>query len=109
MALGAGLVALAGAGAYYAFGAPPPAPAVFALSKASGRKECVKTAKCGSTAYPTIDCLVGNTPLVRLRHLNGEKNTNTILVKLEGNNPTLSVKVNSLSSIAKISVEFNAR
>ena len=42
-------------------------------------------------AYPTIDSSVGNTPLVRLQRLPG-KTSNTILAKLEGNNPAGSVK-----------------
>ena len=42
-------------------------------------------------AYPTIEDYVGNTPLVRLQRLPGNT-TNTILVKLEGNNPAGSVK-----------------
>ncbi|MDZ4298699.1 MAG: cysteine synthase CysM [Moraxellaceae bacterium] len=41
--------------------------------------------------YPTIADCVGNTPLVRLQRLPG-KTSNTILVKLEGNNPAGSVK-----------------
>ncbi len=41
--------------------------------------------------YKTIESTVGNTPLVRLRRLPGNT-TNTILVKLEGNNPAGSVK-----------------
>lgn len=41
--------------------------------------------------YPTIEACVGNTPLVRLQRLQGETN-NTILLKLEGNNPAGSVK-----------------
>jgi cysteine synthase B len=41
--------------------------------------------------YPTIADCVGNTPLVRLQRLPGET-SNTILVKLEGNNPAGSVK-----------------
>lgn len=41
--------------------------------------------------YPTIEDFVGNTPLVRLQRLPG-KTTNTLLVKLEGNNPAGSVK-----------------
>jgi len=41
--------------------------------------------------YPTIEAFVGNTPLVRLQRLPGP-NSNTILVKLEGNNPAGSVK-----------------
>jgi S-sulfo-L-cysteine synthase (O-acetyl-L-serine-dependent) len=42
-------------------------------------------------AYPTIDSCVGNTPLVRLKRLPGET-SNTLLMKLEGNNPAGSVK-----------------
>lgn len=41
--------------------------------------------------YKTIDHFVGNTPLVRLQRLAGES-SNTILLKLEGNNPAGSVK-----------------
>jgi len=41
--------------------------------------------------YPTIAECVGNTPLVRLQRLPGET-SNTLLVKLEGNNPAGSVK-----------------
>jgi cysteine synthase B len=41
--------------------------------------------------YPTIEHYVGNTPLVRLQRLIGDS-TNTILLKLEGNNPAGSVK-----------------
>ncbi len=41
--------------------------------------------------FPTIADFVGNTPLVRLQRLPGVS-TNTILVKLEGNNPAGSVK-----------------
>ena len=40
---------------------------------------------------PTIDSSVGNTPLVRLQRLPGVT-TNTILAKMEGNNPAGSVK-----------------
>ena len=40
---------------------------------------------------PTIESTIGNTPLVRLQRLTGES-SNTILVKLEGNNPAGSVK-----------------
>ena len=43
------------------------------------------------TNYPTIDAFVGNTPLVRLQRMGGDT-TNTILLKLEGNNPAGSVK-----------------
>ena len=41
--------------------------------------------------YPTIEACIGNTPLVRLQRLPGST-SNTILVKLEGNNPAGSVK-----------------
>lgn len=41
--------------------------------------------------FPTIESFVGNTPLVRLQRLPGET-SNSILVKLEGNNPAGSVK-----------------
>ncbi len=42
-------------------------------------------------SYPTIESYVGNTPLVRLQRLPGAT-SNTILAKLEGNNPAGSVK-----------------
>ena len=42
-------------------------------------------------SYPTIENLIGNTPLVRLQRLPGQT-SNTILVKLEGDNPAGSVK-----------------
>ena len=41
--------------------------------------------------YPTIEHTVGKTPLVRLQRIPGET-SNTILGKLEGNNPAGSVK-----------------
>ena len=41
--------------------------------------------------YPTIDHCIGNTRLVRLQRMHGET-TNTILAKLEGDNPAGSVK-----------------
>lgn len=51
--------------------------------------------------YPTIEACIGNTPLVRLQRLPGNT-TNTILVKLEGNNPAGSVKDRpALSMIAQ--------
>ena len=45
--------------------------------------------------YPTLEDVIGNTPLVRLVRLPGEENErrgNVILGKLEGNNPAGSVK-----------------
>ena len=51
--------------------------------------------------YPTIEYYIGNTPLVRLQRLVGES-SNTILLKLEGNNPAGSVKDRpALSMIAQ--------
>jgi cysteine synthase B len=41
--------------------------------------------------FPTLEDFVGNTPLVRLQRLPGET-SNTVLAKLEGNNPAGSVK-----------------
>lgn len=41
--------------------------------------------------YQTIDQTIGNTPLVKLQRLN-PNSSNTILLKLEGNNPAGSVK-----------------
>ena len=50
--------------------------------------------------YPTIESFVGNTPLVRLQRL-PENTSNTILVKLEGNNPAGSVKDRPALSMIK--------
>src|ERR1700682_2525835 len=41
--------------------------------------------------HPTLEHFVGNTPLVRLQRIPGS-NPNTLLAKLEGNNPAGSVK-----------------
>ncbi len=50
--------------------------------------------------YNTIESFVGNTPLVKLQRLPGES-SNTILVKLEGNNPAGSVKDRPALSMIK--------
>ena len=51
--------------------------------------------------YPTIEACIGETPLVRLQRLPGNT-SNTILAKLEGNNPAGSVKDRpALSMIAR--------
>jgi cysteine synthase B len=50
--------------------------------------------------YSTIEQFVGNTPLVKLQRLAG-KTSNTILVKLEGNNPAGSVKDRPALSMIK--------
>jgi cysteine synthase B len=44
-----------------------------------------------SMTYPTVDQCVGNTPLVQLQRL-ADTGSNTVLLKLEGNNPAGSVK-----------------
>ena len=54
-----------------------------------------------SEDFPTIESYVGNTPLVRLQRLSNNS-SNTILCKLEGNNPAGSVKDRpALSMIAR--------
>jgi len=53
-----------------------------------------------SMNYPTIEAFVGNTPLVKLQRLPGNT-SNTILVKLEGNNPAGSVKDRPALSMIK--------
>ncbi len=50
--------------------------------------------------FPTIESFVGNTPLVRLQRLPGATG-NTLLVKLEGNNPAGSVKDRPALSMIK--------
>lgn len=50
--------------------------------------------------YQTIESLVGNTPLVRLQRIPSHTN-NTLLVKLEGNNPGGSVKDRAALSMIK--------
>lgn len=51
--------------------------------------------------FKTLESFVGNTPLVRLKRMPGQT-SNTLLVKLEGNNPAGSVKDRpALAMIAK--------
>ncbi len=50
--------------------------------------------------FPTIESFVGNTPLVRLQRIPGNS-SNTILAKLEGNNPAGSVKDRPAMSMIK--------
>ncbi len=54
--------------------------------------------------YPTIEAFIGNTPLVRLQRLGGET-SNTLLVKLEGNNPAGSVKDRPALSMIRLAEE----
>lgn len=59
--------------------------------------------------YPTIADCVGNTPLVRLQRLPGHT-SNTLLVKLEGNNPAGSVKDRpALSMISRAELRGDIR
>ncbi len=51
-------------------------------------------------SFPTIEAFVGNTPLVRLQRLISHS-SNTILAKLEGNNPAGSVKDRPALSMIK--------
>lgn len=54
-----------------------------------------------SMEYQTIESIIGNTPLVRLQRMQG-KSSNTVLLKLEGQNPAGSVKDRpALSMIAE--------
>ena len=53
------------------------------------------------SSFPTLEQFVGNTPLVRLQRLVAHHSTNTILVKLEGNNPAGSVKDRPALSMIK--------
>ena len=55
-------------------------------------------------SYPTIDQFVGKTPLVRLQRLPGNT-SNTILVKLEGNNPAGSIKDRAALSMIQQAAE----
>jgi len=50
--------------------------------------------------YQTLESTIGNTPLVRLQRLPGDTG-NTLLVKLEGNNPAGSVKDRPALSMIK--------
>ena len=50
--------------------------------------------------YPTLENFVGNTPLVRLQRLSHHA-SNTVLLKLEGNNPAGSVKDRPALSMIK--------
>jgi cysteine synthase B len=53
-----------------------------------------------SLSFPTIEDFVGSTPLVRLQRMTGDS-SNTILLKLEGNNPAGSVKDRPALSMIK--------
>ena len=56
------------------------------------------------TSFSTIADCVGNTPLVRLQRMTGDTG-NTILLKLEGNNPAGSVKDRPALSMIRLAEE----
>jgi cysteine synthase B len=59
--------------------------------------------------YPTIEACIGGTPLVRLQRLPGDS-SNTVLAKLEGDNPAGSVKDRpALSMIAEAQARGDIR
>ncbi len=49
----------------------------------------------------TLECTIGNTPLIRIQRLYDEKRNNLILAKLEGQNPAGSVKDRPALSMIK--------
>ncbi len=49
----------------------------------------------------TLECTIGNTPLIRIQRLYDEKRNNVILAKLEGQNPAGSVKDRPALSMIK--------
>jgi len=64
------------------------------------RHPVIVPVKYPAMTFPTLEDYVGNTPLVRLQRLL-QKSSNTILVKLEGNNPAGSVKDRPALSMIK--------
>lgn len=58
---------------------------------ASSARFAPKKVDANALAVPTIESCIGNTPLVRLQRLPGDRR-NLLLVKLEGDNPAGSVK-----------------
>src|SRR5690554_4994618 len=59
------------------------------------------------TSFPTIADCIGNTPLVRLQRMTGDT-SNTILLKLEGNNPAGSVKDRPALSMIRLAEQRGA-
>lgn len=66
----------------------------------ASRQASAHEVKCRSMNFPTLEDFVGNTPLVRLQRLL-QGSSNTILAKLEGNNPAGSVKDRPALSMIK--------
>ena len=57
--------------------------------------------------FPTIADCIGNTPLVRLQRMSGDT-SNTIVLKLEGNNPAGSVKDRPALSMIRLAEQRGA-
>lgn len=55
-----------------------------------------------TTSYPTLADTVGNTPLIEVKRLLPQSSTNTLLLKLEGNNPAGSVKDRAALNMLKM-------
>jgi S-sulfo-L-cysteine synthase (O-acetyl-L-serine-dependent) len=66
-----------------------------------------RLSKEAMTHYPTIEDYIGNTPLVRVSRI-AELGSNTLLLKLEGNNPAGSVKDRPAISMIKHAQERGA-
>lgn len=60
-----------------------------------------------TSEFPTIADCIGNTPLVRLQRMQGDTG-NTILLKLEGNNPAGSVKDRPAISMIRLAEQRGA-
>ncbi|WP_185266367.1 cysteine synthase CysM [Halopseudomonas xiamenensis] len=60
-----------------------------------------------NSEFPTIADCIGNTPLVRLQRMTGDTG-NTILLKLEGNNPAGSVKDRPALSMIQLAEQRGA-
>src|SRR5690606_35188148 len=57
------------------------------------------------TSFPTIADCIGNTPLVRLQRMTGDT-SNTILLKLEGNNPAGSVQSRQMLAMFRLAEQY---
>lgn len=55
-----------------------------------------------SITYPTLADTVGNTPLIQIKRLLPKDSSNTLLLKLEGNNPAGSVKDRAALNMLKM-------
>src|SRR5690348_969050 len=81
----------------YAFASSPTVTTRYSGTTAGIRCD---VSQVGQVMFKTIEDFVGNTPLVKLKRLPGNT-TNTVLLKLEGNNPAGSVKDRPALSMIK--------